>query len=481
MKQFALLLLLAPFTLLHAAKPNFVFVLGDDINRDSIGCYGGGVKCNTPNIDQLAADGVKFANAYTSVAMCAPFRQELYSGRTPWRTKSLLNHSQSVEGTKSLPHYLKPLGYEVALAGKTHFGPQSAYPFKLLGGAKGTNEDFMKQTTEFIESAQAQSKPFCLFICSSDAHGPYTQGDPSPYKPESLNIPPYWIDTPTLRKALPPYLAEVANFDALVGKVRSFLDQNDLAKDTVFFACTEQGSAFPFAKWTCFDNGLHTGLVAYSPGRIPSGHVSEELLWMCDLAPTFVELAGGEFEADDFDGRSQLANLTGNPTKIHDHVFGAFSNKGIIDNRERIYPIRAIRDNRFSLIWSPKHDSMTSNVSISASLKLLEGEDSNDKKEFVSASFVKAKGKDDPIVRNLHIRPEFALFDRSKDPYELSNLAENPEYAPTLEKMKSALFQFLEANDDADPVATETTITQNKGQAKEKGKRSKKGKNQAKD
>ena len=90
-------------------RPNIVFLLADDVNRDTWGVYGN-KDCKTPNIDRLAKDGMTFDRAYCSVAMCAPFRQELYSGRSPWRTRTLANHSKSTADTKSIPHYLKQIG-----------------------------------------------------------------------------------------------------------------------------------------------------------------------------------------------------------------------------------------------------------------------------------------------------------------------------------------------------------------------------------
>ena len=88
-------------------RPNILFLLADDMNRDSWGVYGN-QDCKTPNIDRLAREGMTFNRAYCSVAMCAPFRQELYSGRSPWRTRTLANHSKSKPGTRSIAHYLKP-------------------------------------------------------------------------------------------------------------------------------------------------------------------------------------------------------------------------------------------------------------------------------------------------------------------------------------------------------------------------------------
>ena len=77
-------------------RPNFVFILSDDVNRDCWSVYGN-KDCKTPNIERIAAEGMLFENAYCTVAMCAPFRQELYTGRTPWRTGTLANHADKAD------------------------------------------------------------------------------------------------------------------------------------------------------------------------------------------------------------------------------------------------------------------------------------------------------------------------------------------------------------------------------------------------
>ena len=164
----------------EATRPNIVFILADDMNRDTWGAYGS-VDCKTPHIDRLASEGMRFERIYCAVAMFAPFRQELYSGRSPWRTGTLPNHSKSKPDTRSIPHYLKPLGYRVALVGKSHVGPGECYPFEYFPGDKDKSRDpnpgYLKNAREFIDSCTQEGKPFCLFIASSDSHGPYTTGD----------------------------------------------------------------------------------------------------------------------------------------------------------------------------------------------------------------------------------------------------------------------------------------------------------------
>ncbi|NBP88652.1 MAG: heparan N-sulfatase, partial [Planctomycetia bacterium] len=133
-----LLLVLLPAVVQAEDQPNILILLGDDINRSSLGPWGG--QALTPHLDQLAADGMRLDNVYANVAMCAPFRQEFFSGRSAWRTRAMPNHAHSVAGTRSLPHFLRPLGYQVGLLGKKHIGPRECYPFDNLGDLPKTKD-----------------------------------------------------------------------------------------------------------------------------------------------------------------------------------------------------------------------------------------------------------------------------------------------------------------------------------------------------
>ncbi len=440
------------------SRPNIVFILADDMNRDTWGAYGG-ADCKTPNIDRLAAEGMRFDRAYCSVAMCAPYRQELYSGRSPWRTGTLPNHSKSKPGTQSIPQYLKPLGYRVALVGKSHVGPKECYPFEYFPGNKDKSKDpnpgCLKDARKFMESCRQEGKPFCLFIASNDSHAPYTTGDPSAYDAESLTIPPYWLDTPALRQKLVKYYAEISNFDQLVGQMREELEERGLWDNTIFMVCSEQGTSLPFAKWTCYDNGLRSGLVARWAGVTRPGSVAEQLISIADITPTLVEAAGGRLKPGDCDGKSFLETLEGKAQVLHPYVFGAFTNCNIIGSRERIYPIRVIRNQSFTLIYNPNHEGQTSNTTLDKALAMREdpprgGDD-------IASSWVSAY-PGDPLVHKLHHRPEYELYNLEKDPHELKNEINNPEYRPVAEELKKQLHAKLAALDDADPVATEKSL-----------------------
>lgn len=484
MKTFFDYLLLCLFAMVplaaHAAgelpvKPNIVFILADDMNRDTWGAYGG-QDCKTPNIDRLAAEGIRFDRAYCSVAMCAPFRQELYSGRSPWRTGTLSNHSKSKPETKSIAHYLKPLGYRVGLLGKTHVGPKSSYPFEYIAGAGAKSQDpnplFLKNALGFIDDCSEENQPFCLFVASHDSHAPFTTGDRSVYDPASFTIPPYWLDTAELRNELVNYYAEISNFDQLVGQMRAGLEARGLWDSTIFMVCSEQGTQLPFAKWTCYDNGLHTGLVAHWAGVTPAGAVAEELVSIADITPTFVEAAGGSLHSDDCDGQSFLKMLQGESQTLHPYVMGAFSNCNIIGSRERIFPIRVIRNKSFSLIYNPNFESITSNTTLDKALAMLD--DPSKSGGGVASSWVVLLWDDpaaEPLVRKLHHRPEYELYHLEKEPYELNNEASNPEYHAVFEEMKAQLHDKLAGLGDSDPIATEKSLVkvQSAG-GKKKGK-----------
>lgn len=459
------------FALSASGKQNVVFILADDMSRDTWGAYGG-KDCKTPNIDQLARDGTRFDRAYCTVAMCAPFRQELYSGRSPWRTGTLPNHSKSVSGTKSIVHYLKPLGYRVALLGKSHVGPSECYPFEKLGDVSkkvDANPETLEKAKSFLDDCKKSKDPFCLFIGSHDSHAPFTTGDPSVYDAQKITVPPYWIDTPELRAVMVQYYAEITNFDRLVGMMREELEKRNLWEKTIFMVCSEQGTQLPFAKWTCYDNGLHTGLVAHWPGLTKPGSVIDELVTTADITPTLVEGLGGKLKHGAVDGKSFINLLKGMDEYLHQYVYGAFTNCRIIDNRERIYPIRSIRDKRYSLIYNPNHLAMTSNVTLSQALSMIEDPSKNPKAFTPPASWLAFKNKDQKskaLVNKLHNRPQFELYDLQKDPFEMKNQMGNVKYKKIQTRLQKALLDKLSKLGDSNPIITEKNFVLTKPKKK---------------
>jgi len=171
----------------NADKPNFLFILADDCTYRDIGCYGG--QAHTPNIDQLAKQGMRFTHSFQAASMCSPTRHNIYTGLYPVKSGAYPNHTFARAGTQSIVHYLKPLGYRVAISGKRHINPKKVFPFEYLPGNK--NPD-MKAVDEFVAGAKAEDKPFCLFACSNEPHSPHDKGDASPYRDNTIVV--LWSD-----------------------------------------------------------------------------------------------------------------------------------------------------------------------------------------------------------------------------------------------------------------------------------------------
>ncbi|HVV01027.1 MAG TPA: sulfatase-like hydrolase/transferase, partial [Verrucomicrobiae bacterium] len=110
----------------RAAQPNFLIILADDCTFNDLSVYGG-MNARTPHINRLAEQGLTFNRAYLSMAICQPCRSELYTGEYPLHNGCAWNHAASRPGTRSLPHYLRPLGYRVGIAGKKDVFPQKCF------------------------------------------------------------------------------------------------------------------------------------------------------------------------------------------------------------------------------------------------------------------------------------------------------------------------------------------------------------------
>ncbi len=308
-----------------ALRPNMVFFISDDHDAFYTACYGN-PRIRTPRIDRLARDGLRFERAFTATAMCAPSRSMLYTGLFPHRNGAHPNHSSIRAGIKTLPQYLTELGYRVALAGKTHIKPESAFPFEYLE---------LEDVEDFLSDAGAQ--PFCLIVASHEPHTPHKTGG---YTPEEVIVHPALVDTPETRQRLADYCTDVDNLDGEVGGVLDLLDRYGFTDSTLFIYTSDHGGPFPFAKWTCYDSGLRVPFIARWPGRIKPDTTTDAMISFVDVLPTFIEMAGGR-APEDLDGRSFLSVLRGESDRHREFIFGTHTSEGISNGG--FYPIRSIR------------------------------------------------------------------------------------------------------------------------------------------
>jgi len=428
-----------------AKQPNILIVIADDLNKDSVGVYGN-KDVKTPNIDRLASQGMRFNLAYTSTAMCAPTRQQMYTGLYPVRSGAYPNHSKVKPGTKSLVHYLKALGYRVGLSGKRHFGPPSSFPFEQV-----SRKVDAKAIREFV--ARDEKQPFCLLVTSNSPHVPWSAGDASQYDPGKLTIPPYWVDTPEMRESLTRYYAEITDLDREVGECMKILRETKQEDNTAMIFTTEQGAQYPGCKWTCYENGLNVGFIVRWPGQVKPGSVSDAMIHYVDVAPTLVEMAGGE-AIKGLDGRSFIGVLQGKAKRHNSVTYGVHTQMNAIGSPPTGYAVRSIRAGKWKNIMNLNHKVTFKNALTQ-----------NDKENYW-ASWVRT-AKTDPkaarLVKRYLNRPAEQLYDLSKDPHELNNLAGREKQAKVKARLKQQLQDWMTSQGDLGQ-ATEMAAKRNKKQ-----------------
>ena len=413
-----------------AERPNLLFIIADDLTFRDIGCYGG--QAHTPNMDHLATEGMRFTKCFQAAPMCSPTRHNIYTGIYPVKSGAYPNHTFVKPGTKSIVQYLKPLGYRVALSGKTHIGPREVFAFEYSG--KKNNPDMERIDRLFAECGDSGT-PFCLFACSNEPHSPWNKGDASQYPPAEITLPPNIVDTPVVRENFGRYLAEITYYDKQVGQILTMLDRHKLRDNTLVVVVTEQGSSFPFAKWTCYGNGLQSAMIVRWPGAIEPGTVSDALVEYVDIAPTFVEAAGGA-PAPAFEGKSLVPVLTGETDQHKSYVYGMMTTRGIINGADS-FPIRTVRDKQHRLVWNLNSTAKFTNACT--------------KSDYFQSMVAAAESGDanaGKLVAKYYFRPEFELFDCDADPLEMTNLADDPDYKDVIKRLQGKLQDWMTAQGD---------------------------------
>ena len=414
----------------QTSPPNVLIVIADDLNKDSVGIYGN-KDVKTPNIDYLARGGMRFNLAFTSTAMCAPTRQQMYTGLYPVKSGAYPNHSKVKPGTKSLVHYLKALGYRVGLSGKRHFGPPGSFPFEQL-----SNKVNPSAIREFVN--RDKNQPFCLVVTSNSPHVPWDSGDASQYNPAKLTIPPYLVDTKEMRQSLTRYYAEITDLDREVGQCMKILKDSQKVNSTAMIFTTEQGAQYPGCKWTCYENGLSVGFIVRWPGVVKAGSVTDAMIHYVDIVPTLIEMAGGK-AIEGLDGRSFLGVMQGKTMQHNKETYGVHTQMNAIGSPPTGYAVRSVRAGKWKYIMNLNH-KVTFNNALTK----------NDKENYW-ASWVHA-AETNPgaarLVERYLNRPPEELYDLSKDPYELNNLAEEKTNSKVKDRLKKQLQNWMASQGD---------------------------------
>jgi uncharacterized sulfatase len=428
-------------------RPNFLIIIGDDCTYNDLPLYGG-KNAITPHIDALASRGLTFNQAYLAEAMCQPCRAELYSGQYPLSNGCAWNHSSSRPETRSLPHYLRPLGYRVGLAGKVHVKPAEAFPFDVVEGFDPScvRDPTGPHEVALISEYMSQENPFCLVVALVEPHVPWVMGDASRYPLQDLKLPPNLANTSVTREHFANYLAEITYMDQQIGEILEALDATGKRDDTLVLFTSEQGSQFPGCKWTNWNTGLHTALVAEWPGVVPAGKRTDALVQYADIAPTLISIAGGKIESH-IDGTSFSEVLMGNTEKHRDFAYGLHHN---LPEGPR-YPIRSITDGRFRYIRNLLPEELYIEKHLMGGGKL-------------NNPYWATWLGDDPIkkprsyqrVKRYMLRPNEQLYHTAEDSHEMQDLAQDNGYEEIKGTLSAALDAWLDSEND--PGAAVDTV-----------------------
>ena len=337
---------------------NFIFILADDLGYADLGCYGGRAP-TSPNIDRMAAQGLRFTRGYANSSVCSPTRFALATGRYQYRLRGAAEEpiGSAMRGDKvmglppshpTIASRLKEAGYRTALIGKwhlgfpPHFGPQASGYDEHFGPLSGgvdyhTHQDsfgvhdlfengtevnrdgyltdlLSTRAAEFVTRCGKDKKPFLLSLHYTAPHWPWeTRDDGELAKGFGKGNPIYHLDGGNIHV----YRRMIHHMDEGIGKVLAALDDQGLAKDTIVVFTSDNGGerfsdSWPLVggKMDLMEGGIRVPYVVRWPARTPAGTTTDQLAITMDWVPTFFEAAGTEPHPDyPSDGLSLVKQL----------------------------------------------------------------------------------------------------------------------------------------------------------------------------
>jgi N-sulfoglucosamine sulfohydrolase len=403
--------------------PNLVFFLSDDHTAADLGCYGNRA-VTTPNLDRLAAEGMRFENCFVSSPQCSPNRSSIFTGCSPHTTSTSRLHTPLPDWEPTVIDALKTRGYFTGIFRKHHQGPGFQRKLDFYGDAKANFASFF--------DAKPQDKPFFLQIGFTDPHRPYQAGAFSPpHDPAQVKVPDWLPDWPEVRQDLAYYYDYIARMDAEVGQFMALLRSRGLADNTLVIMSGDNGMPFPRAKGGLYEAGINVPLLAWWPGRVAAGAVKRELIAHVDLPSTWME-AAGIAPTKKMQGRSFLPLLEG---KTYTPRTEIFSERNWHDNFD---PMRCIRTDRYKYIFNAAPHFPYRPAS--------------DLEDSLTWKAMLAKRRTNIPVALRHLfnptRPIGQLFDLAEDPLELVNLVDSPKHATLRMELEVKLGKWMESTYD---------------------------------
>jgi arylsulfatase A-like enzyme len=442
----ALLTAWLPFSSLAAAKPNLLLLLGDNWGQHA-GVYGTEV-VRTPNFDRLAKEGVWFTHAFCPVPSCTPTRSALLTGQATHRLEDAANlWSRLWQKFPVYPDLLEDAGYAVGHQGKG-WGPGVEEPGDRRRNAAGPK---FPTFAEFLKTVPP-GKPFCFWQGNTDTalhKWKAGTGVAAGMSPDAVKVPPWLPDVPEVRNEILDYYAAVQRWDT---EMLNLLEQSGRLEDTVIVAGSDNGWQMPRGLANCYDSGTRVPLALrwgrnVAGAKPPVGRRMDDFVDLTDLAPTFLEIAGLK-PLPAMTGRSLLPLLRGEVQPGRDAMFLERERHANVRRGDAGYPCRAVRTKDFLFIRNLRPDRWAAG---DPELHFAVGPYGD-----IDGSRTKAwmmQHKDEPLMKRpwelcFAKRPAEELYDLQRDPDQVHNVAERPEYATVKKQLRARLDDWMKRTED---------------------------------
>ena len=429
-------------------RPNILLAISDDQSWLHTGIEGDPI-IDTPNFDRIAAQGIWFRNGFCASPSCSPSRAAILTGRHIWRLGPAANLMGAIPDTLALlPDLLEEAGYHVGYTGKG-WAPGAVEAGRRNPAGPEYNErgeeNYIENFQRFLE-ANREDRPFFFWFGSYDPHAPH---DAPTHRPqadwEDVPAVPFLPPTPEYKRYMYRYYAEVQRFDGDLGKFLQVLEARGMLDNTIVVVTSDNGVDLPRGKINLYDYGTHVPLALRWGARVGGERMVEDLVSLTDLAPTFLELAGGNVPRG-MTGRSLvpvlLSSKSGHIDPSRDRVYFGRERHSPARAGMRSYPSRAIRTHDYLYIrnFAPKRWP--------AGDPPIFGDSGGGSKIRDEIKRTRADSELRYFELCYGLRPLQELYDLEKDPDQLVNVALEAGYEEARRKLWRELRKYLQETGD---------------------------------
>lgn len=401
--------------------PNIIWLTSED-NSPFLGCYGDKF-ATTPNLDKLASEGFLYTHAYANAPVCAPTRNTILTGvyACSGGNENMRSYYPKSDVVKTYPEYLREIGYYCTNNSKTDYNVNNVDPQKIW--------DQCDKNAHYKNRAEGQ--PFFAVFNTTISHESsihkFIPNEKLRHNPDEVPIPPYHPATPEMKHDWAQYYDKVEDMDTQIGKWLKELEDAGLAENTIVFYYGDHGGVLARSKRYVYETGTRVPFIVRIPEKYKHLFPTEKtnskvnrLISFVDLLPTLLSITGIEIpeylQGDAFLGEQK--------TKDPEY---AYMFRGRMD--ERYDMCRAVRDQKFRYIrnYMPYRVSGQRLEYLWRAPSIVSWEQAykNGECNKIQSAFWETK-------------PVEELYDTENDPWEVNNLANNPEYKSVLEKMRAA-------------------------------------------